>query len=221
MNIKIYLFAFFVLAGFSSTVLGQSGFNPPKTNIPTPLTVQNIGIDTVRVLDSVRVYFQQDTTHTGILNAIYNKLDTTHTGVLNDINSALDTTVVRIDSTNRLLEQFAFLQCGGNALLTTICGAVEIDSNQMRKVVSIDNLPPINNYNINETFDVNNSTIILPSGTYHSYTVTGISGTFDLTEQGTVTGIPSGVTITKTATTTFDNTVTIVTTGRILVNTLR
>jgi len=50
-------FLFILVVFFSSIVYGQSGFNPPK--ITQPLAVTNIGIDTVRVLDSVRVYFDQ------------------------------------------------------------------------------------------------------------------------------------------------------------------
>lgn len=41
---------------FSSIVLGQSGFNPPKIN--EPLTIESIGIDTVRIADSVRVWHE-------------------------------------------------------------------------------------------------------------------------------------------------------------------
>jgi hypothetical protein len=55
-------FLFILVVFFSSIVFGQSGFNPPK--ITEPLKVTNIGIDTVRVLDSVRVYFRPIALHT-------------------------------------------------------------------------------------------------------------------------------------------------------------
>ena len=54
---------------------GSSIPTPLDVNIvsPIPLIVDNIGIDTVRVLDSVRVWFEQglDTSNQGILNGIF------------------------------------------------------------------------------------------------------------------------------------------------------
>lgn len=65
-------FLFILWVFFSSIVFGQSGFNPPKIN--EPLKVENVGIDTVRVLDSVRVYFQNDTLNSGALSNILDTL---------------------------------------------------------------------------------------------------------------------------------------------------
>jgi len=44
-----------------------------SSSMPIPLIVDNIGVDTVRVLDSVRVWFDQslDTSNQGILNSIF------------------------------------------------------------------------------------------------------------------------------------------------------
>jgi len=44
-------FLFILVVFFSSIVFGQSGFNPPKTTIAQPLTVENIGIDTNMILN--------------------------------------------------------------------------------------------------------------------------------------------------------------------------
>lgn len=92
---------------------------PLDVNIvsPLPLPVDVIGIDTVRVIDSVRVWFENpvkttDTTHTGVLSDIYSLLldsldkniyinndsirvhfnhvsDTANTGILNAIHNLL------------------------------------------------------------------------------------------------------------------------------------
>lgn len=70
-------FLFILWVFFSSIVFGQSGFNPPKIN--EPLKVENVGIDTVRVLDSVRVYFQNDTLNSGALSNILDTLSDQNT----------------------------------------------------------------------------------------------------------------------------------------------
>ena len=56
------------LIAWQSRCLSSGG-----ATIPIPLLVDNIGIDTVRVLDSVRVWFEQglDTSNQGILNGIF------------------------------------------------------------------------------------------------------------------------------------------------------
>lgn len=56
------------LIAWQSRCLSSGG-----ATIPIPLSVNNVGIDTVRVLDSVRVWFEQglDTSNQGILNGIF------------------------------------------------------------------------------------------------------------------------------------------------------
>lgn len=154
----------FLLFWFSSTVFGQSGFNPPKIKINDPLRVENIGIDTVRVLDSVRVWQEPY------------------------LDSAISR---RIDTTNALLSKLYFEQCGTPS------------------------------YNTNETWEAVNSTITFNANEYHSYTVTCLTGTFDLQEQATIFAIPAGTTITKTATGYFTNAVTITANGRTIINTIK
>ena len=78
-------FLFILVVFFSSIVFGQSGFNPPKTKITEPLKVTNIGIDTVRVLDSVRVHFDQsplDTSNRAIVLLILDSLSENNYKVL-------------------------------------------------------------------------------------------------------------------------------------------
>jgi hypothetical protein len=59
------------LNSWQSQCVGSGG-----TVIPIPLIVENIGIDTVRVIDSVRVWFERnlDTSNQGVLNSIFNLL---------------------------------------------------------------------------------------------------------------------------------------------------
>ena len=76
---------------FSSIVFGQSGFNPPK--ITQPLAVTNIGIDTVRVLDSVRVYFDQsplDTSNRAILLLILDSLSENNKAQRDSFNALIN-----------------------------------------------------------------------------------------------------------------------------------
>ena len=76
---------------FSSTVFGQSGFNPPRTTIAQPLQVQKVGIDTSIILnDSIRVYFSQS-------DAV---IDTTHTFRLDEILEAVSVNCEGINETN-------------------------------------------------------------------------------------------------------------------------
>ncbi len=63
------------LNSWQSQCVGSGG-----TVIPIPLIVENIGIDTVRVIDSVRVWFERN-------------LDTSNQGVLNNINATLNDSI--------------------------------------------------------------------------------------------------------------------------------
>ena len=76
-------------------------------------------------------------------------------------------------------------------------------------------------YNINETFDINNSTVVFPANSIHSYTIIGITGTYDLTEVSSILSIPAGVTQTSTADGYLQNDVTVFTTGRVIIKTIR
>ena len=80
---KIYISFLFGLV--SLTVFGQSGFNPPKSVINEPLKVQKVGIDSVRVVDSVRVW------HEPYLDSAISR---------------------RIDTTNSILSKLYFETCG-------------------------------------------------------------------------------------------------------------
>ena len=84
-------FLFILVVFFSSIVFGQSGFNPPK--ITQPLAVTNIGIDTVRVLDSVRVYFDQsplDTSNRAILLLILDSLSENNKAQRDSFNALIN-----------------------------------------------------------------------------------------------------------------------------------
>jgi hypothetical protein len=63
------------LNSWQSQCVGSGG-----TVIPIPLIVENIGIDTVRVIDSVRVWFERN-------------LDTSNQGILNNINATLNDSI--------------------------------------------------------------------------------------------------------------------------------
>lgn len=305
---KIYFL--FILVGFSSIVFGQSGFNPPKTKIAEPLKVENIGIDTVRVLDSVRVHFENqyidtavssriDTTN-ALLKQFYfencgNAIPSTHIGwdfdlpvdfgttdatdtwfhllelssqhfyppsisnpttpILVDgnetaINSFIQSSliadgyvgdelilVVNPDKTitiwaspsyvpngdefwlgtstpdiytNKLFPTIPTVNQGG-ALLVKVCEPLNVEVS----------FPADIEYNINETFDINNSTVVFPANTIHSYTIIGITGTYDLTEVSSILAIPAGVTQTSTADGYLQNDVTVFTTGRVIIKTIR
>ena len=198
---KIYFL--FILVGFSSIVFGQSGFNPPKTKIAEPLKVENIGIDTVRVLDSVRVHFE----NVG--------LDTSNQGILKDIYDVLsDSLKTNITITNDSLKVW-FSQPIETKSDTANKSILEAIYN-----VLVDSLADIE-YNINETFDINNSTVVFPGNTIHSYTIIGITGTYDLTEVSSILAIPAGVTQTSTADGYLQNDVTVFTTGRVIIKTIR
>ena len=67
------------------------------TVIPIPLIVDNIGIDTVRVIDSVRVWFERnlDTSNQGVLNSIFNLLLDSLDKQLYVLNPYIDSAIVR------------------------------------------------------------------------------------------------------------------------------
>jgi len=80
------------LADSISSYLSQS-----SSPIPIPLITSNIGIDTVRVLDSVRVWFEQglDTSNQGILNGIFGILRDSLDKQLYVLNPYIDSAIVR------------------------------------------------------------------------------------------------------------------------------
>jgi len=93
------------LIAWQSRCLSSGG-----ATIPIPLLVDNIGIDTVRVLDSVRVWFEQglDTSNQGILNGIF--------GILRD---SLDKNVfINNDSLRVYFNQIS--DTANNAILNAI-----------------------------------------------------------------------------------------------------
>jgi hypothetical protein len=67
------------------------------TVIPIPLIVDNIGIDTVRVIDSVRVWFERnlDTSNQAVLNSIFNLLLDSLDKQLYILNPYIDSAIVR------------------------------------------------------------------------------------------------------------------------------
>lgn len=116
---------------FSSTVFGQSGFNPPRTTIAQPLQVQKIGIDTTTVSnidttnyllkqlvdstdkdlyilnDSIRVYFSQS-------DAV---IDTTHTFRLDEILEAVSVNCEGINETNYINGKNTITFSAGTAVI--------------------------------------------------------------------------------------------------------
>lgn len=80
------------LIAWQSRCLSSGG-----ATIPIPLLVDNIGIDTVRVLDSVRVWFEQglDTSNQGILNGIFGILRDSLDKQLYVLNPYIDSAIVR------------------------------------------------------------------------------------------------------------------------------
>lgn len=152
--------------------------------------------------DSIRVWFN-------------NPLDTSNQGILKDIYDVLsDSLKTNITITNDSLKVW-FSQPIETKSDTANKSILEAIYN-----VLVDSLADIE-YNINETFDINNSTVVFPGNTIHSYTITGISGSFDLQEQSTIFAIPSGVTITKTATNYLVNPITVTSSGRTIINIIK
>jgi hypothetical protein len=65
--------------------------------LPIPLIVENVGIDTVRVIDSVRVWFERnlDTSNQAVLNSIFNLLLDSLDKQLYILNPYIDSAIVR------------------------------------------------------------------------------------------------------------------------------
>jgi hypothetical protein len=80
------------LNSWQSQCVGSGG-----TVIPIPLIVENIGIDTVRVIDSVRVWFERnlDTSNQAVLNSIFNLLLDSLDKQLYILNPYIDSAIVR------------------------------------------------------------------------------------------------------------------------------
>jgi hypothetical protein len=80
------------LNSWQSQCVGSGG-----TVIPIPLIVDNIGIDTVRVIDSVRVWFERnlDTSNQAVLNSIFNLLLDSLDKQLYVLNPYIDSAIVR------------------------------------------------------------------------------------------------------------------------------
>jgi len=80
------------LKSWQSQCVGGGG-----TVIPIPLIVDNIGIDTVRVIDSVRVWFERnlDTSNQAVLNSIFNLLLDSLDKQLYILNPYIDSAIVR------------------------------------------------------------------------------------------------------------------------------
>jgi hypothetical protein len=80
------------LNSWQSQCVGSGG-----TVIPIPLIVENVGIDTVRVIDSVRVWFERnlDTSNQGVLNSIFNLLLDSLDKQLYILNPYIDSAIVR------------------------------------------------------------------------------------------------------------------------------
>lgn len=80
------------LNSWQSQCVGSGG-----TVIPIPLIVENIGIDTVRVIDSVRVWFERnlDTSNQAVLNSIFNLLLDSLDKQLYVLNPYIDSAIVR------------------------------------------------------------------------------------------------------------------------------
>lgn len=155
-------------------VVSQLGTNSPCVKPFPSISISNTSNGNsnallVKVCEPLNVNTKADTTHTYILNEIFNRLD----------SNIID-----------------------------------------RSHVSVTNFPTNASYNTNETYDVT-TTITFPTNTIHSYTVIGVSGTFNITEQSLVSNIPSGVTISKTASEYFSNSITITTTGRVIVTIIK
>ena len=158
------IFFLFILGGFSSIVFGQSGFNPPK--ITEPLKVENIGFDTVRVLDSVRVYFEKiplDTSNKAILLSI---LDT-----LSENNKS------QRDSFNALINEAKTID--DSLVLKTILDTLSDQNSILKHYLKSDCIGSNETYYINGT-----NTITLNSSEVCSYTITVIEDKVSFTENG-------------------------------------
>jgi len=160
-------FLFILVVFFSSIVFGQSGFNPPK--ITQPLAVTNIGIDTVRVLDSVRVYFDQS------------PLDTSNRAILLLILDSLsENNKAQRDSFNALINEVKTID--DSLILKNILDSLS-DQNSILKDYFLKQENDC--IGSNETYYINGTnTITLNASEVCSYTVTVIEEKLQYSENG-------------------------------------
>ena len=160
-------FLFILVVFFSSIVFGQSGFNPPK--ITQPLAVTNIGIDTVRVLDSVRVYFDQS------------PLDTSNRAILLLILDSLsENNKAQRDSFNALINELKTID--DSLILKNILDSLS-DQNSILKDYFLKQENDC--IGSNETYYINGTnTITLNASEVCSYTVTVIEEKLQYSENG-------------------------------------
>jgi len=160
-------FLFILVVFFSSIVFGQSGFNPPK--ITQPLAVTNIGIDTVRVLDSVRVYFDQS------------PLDTSNRAiVLLILDSLSENNKAQRDSFNALINELKTID--DSLILKNILDSLS-DQNSILKDYFLKQENDC--IGSNETYYINGTnTITLNASEVCSYTVTVIEEKLQYSENG-------------------------------------
>jgi len=160
-------FLFILVVFFSSIVYGQSGFNPPK--ITEPLAVTNIGIDTVRVLDSVRVYFDQS------------PLDTSNRAILLLILDSLsENNKAQRDSFNALINEVKTID--DSLVLKSILDSLS-DQNSILKDYFLKQENDC--IGSNETYYINGTnTITLRASEVCSYTVTVIEEKLQYSENG-------------------------------------
>jgi len=160
-------FLFILVVFFSSIVYGQSGFNPPK--ITQPLAVTNIGIDTVRVLDSVRVYFDQS------------PLDTSNRAILLLILDSLsENNKAQRDSFNALINEVKTID--DSLVLKSILDSLS-DQNSILKDYFLKQENDC--IGSNETYYINGTnTITLRASEVCSYTVTVIEEKLQYSENG-------------------------------------
>jgi hypothetical protein len=164
-------FLFILVVFFSSIVFGQSGFNPPKTTIAQPLQVENIGLDTVIVLDSVRVYFDQsqqilDTSNRAILLLVLDSLSENNKSQRDSFN-ALINEVKTIDD-SLVLKSILDSLSDQNSILKDYFAKQENDC-----------------IGSNETYYINGTnTITLNASEVCSYTVTVLEEKLQFSENG-------------------------------------
>jgi len=160
-------FLFILVVFFSSIVFGQSGFNPPK--ITQPLAVTNIGIDTVRVLDSVRVHFEQS------------QLDTSNRAiVLLILDSLSENNKAQRDSFNALINELKTID--DSLVLKSILDSLS-DQNSILKDYFLKQENDC--IGSNETYYINGTnTITLRASEVCSYTVTVIEEKLQYSENG-------------------------------------
>lgn len=70
----------FFLGLFSMTVFGQSGFNPPKTTIPNPVSVHDTGLWRIDTTNAILQQFYFETCGGTIVPAGYSHKQDAHGG---------------------------------------------------------------------------------------------------------------------------------------------